>query len=232
MRIEGGELSSLVPYSEQQIVLLNEEERQKLYERAKEQRSKKTPPKYIKNKGGYDYAEFAYMLDEMDKAHPIRSEIITTDEFNEKYLVYRVAVRVTDLASGEARSGVDSHPIVAYDAKSEGGSQKDIPTIRELMGNAYKAALSKALRNAYSNFGVSADLYQTFLDDEPTKEQNHKFWEWDKFIDEKVATRSASLKEWWLGQICKEWDLQTKQTADQYLKSLEDTMNNLKEKYV
>ena len=213
------------------VLLISDEERQQLYERAKAERSKKTPPKQIKQKGGYNYAEFAYMLDEMDRLHPLRSEIITSDEFNEKYLIYNVRVQVTDITTGESRAGVDTHAVVAYNAKSDGGGLKDPSTFRELMGNAHKAALTKALRNAYSNFGVAADLYQTFLAEESTKVQKERFYEFDKFIDEKVIPNSERAQMWWK-QIRQEWEQQDETTADMYLDSLQPTITKLKEQYV
>jgi hypothetical protein len=212
--------------------LLSEEDRELLYRRKREERQKETPKKHIQMKGGFPFAEYAYMLDEMDKMHPLRSEIVISAGtfFNEKYLIYHVAVQVTDLITGESRPGTDAHPVVAYEAGRD-GDQKPIQTIRELMGNAYKAALTKALRNAYSNFGVSSDLYQTQLAEEPNKEQKERFWEWDKFMDEKVLpTAPDNWKEWW-ETIRKEWDLQTLDSATDYLNSLEPRIAKIKEKY-
>ena len=120
-----------------------------LYKRLKKTKDVKTPSSQIKMKGKFPYAEYSYMLSEFQKAHPLyRMEIEPSGTFfNEKYLIYHVAVKISDIATGECRVGVGLHPVIAYDSRGDGGGQKPINEIREQMSNAYKAALTEAIRS-------------------------------------------------------------------------------------
>jgi len=202
-----------------------------LADRASEVKSIKTPASQIQEKGDFPYAKWSYMLEQMDKLHPMRAEIITHEELltggqNGMPWVWNVSVRVTDLLTGEARSGSDCHPIVIYEERSD--VLKPPKSIRELIGNAKKGCLTKALRNAYSNFGICADLYQSKPDDPPTELQQSKMQE----LDSQMKTMQVSSHaEWWAGVMGK-WKEMTADTADAYFNKVAPVVDKLREKHL
>ncbi len=189
--------------------------RQQLYEAQKEYLNKKTPLAQTEVKGKFVFAKWSYMLDEMNRLHPLRSEHLLSITFDREAMVYEASVSVTDLVTKEERCGTDSHPVVAFDANSN--VMKDMKTVRELLGNARKAANTKALRNAYSGFGVCADLYESTPSAPPNEEQNRTFAELGLVV---TNSNRPNLMTWWDTKIVPDWSLQTEETAKKFLEQL------------
>lgn len=135
----------------------------------KQARKVKTPKDQIKVQEGtgYPYPAAAYMIDQMDNFHPLRKEEGTVSIDDRTRCIIAV-VTVTDLVTGESRVGTDAHRITF---------KKGLPPSPESlvdMGNDAKSALSEAIRNAYSRFGISADVYKKVMSEPITDEQRTK----------------------------------------------------------
>ena len=196
-----------------------EELKKKLYQQVKRLKEKFTPKDQIEKKGGFEFASWSYMLDEMDKNHPLRREtFVTPPTIERKSMTYSCAVMVEDLITHETRIGFDIHPIVAFDKESD--RMKDPKTVRELLGNAGKASVTKALRHAYSNFGVSSDLYGSMVKEEVTDEQSARFFSLAEIMTQYfVGAVNPKLSAWWDAQV-KAWSTQSKLSADKFLDTL------------
>lgn len=183
-----------------------------------------TPPRSVKKRSdGYFYPEFSYMQEEMDKFHPLRQEDITILPLDQT-LPARVVVaiaKVTDLVTKEVRTGTDAHRVTF----PKGELQK-VENIVDL-GNDIKSASTEALRNAYSRFGVCADIYQKQFKEEPTEAQNARFSSLMK--DLPVDLNDPKVVKW-IDDTRKAWATQNKDSADLYLEGLEKVVNKIKEK--
>ena len=211
----------------QEMVLMDEEALKAAYERLKKAKDVKTPASQIKTKGEFPYAEYSYMLDQFEKEHPLYVFKIEPSGtfFNEKYLIYHVAVHLIDLATGETRAGVGSHPVLAYEAAAKGGAMKEISWIRQQMSNAYKSALTEAQRNAMSNWGICADLYGTQMSEPPTEDQVKQFNSYDELMKE-VHALTQTYDEWW-NQTKEAFKTQTKDSFQAFVQSIEPTLTKL-----
>jgi hypothetical protein len=203
-----------------------EEFKRQMYEHNRTVKQTATPPEKIEMKGGFPFATWDYMLDEMDKSHPLRQEtFVSSPELLKEPMVFITSVMVRDIVTGESRIGVDAHPIPAYDAGSE--QMKSMKTVRELIGNAAKASVTKALRHAYSNFGISADLYGSMVD-EPLSQEQIKIWEeWDVLMRGYLESHPHPQLEGYWNENAKRWKEQTLQSAPAFLKAIEPVINRL-----
>lgn len=138
----------------------------------KKARRVKTPKHQVEvQKGtGYQYASAAYMIDQMDNFHPLRKEEGSVS-INDKTACILAVVTVTDLITGESRVGTDAHRIT-FKKDSEKGLESLVD-----IGNDAKSALSEAIRNAYSRFGIAADIYKKVMKEPVTEEQRVKLEE-------------------------------------------------------
>jgi hypothetical protein len=214
--------------SSQKIVLLDPSVLKEAYERLKSVKSIKTPASQVKMKGDFPYAEYSYMLDQFEQQHPLYAFKIEPSGtfFSEKYIIYHVAVHLVDLATGESRAGVGSHPVLAYEAAAKGGAMKDIAWIRQQMSNAYKSALTEAQRNAMSNWGICADMYGTQTNEPPTQEQKQKMDNATELVNlYNVSTYSV----WWVS-IIEGFKTQTKESFDSWYEKLIPTLNLIEQK--
>ena len=204
-----------------------EEFRKAMYELNRTVKQTPTPKDEIEMKGGYPFASWKYMLDEMDKHHPLRQEsFVQPPELLKEPMVFICSVMVKDITTGESRIGVDAHPIPAFD---QGSTQmKDMKTVRELIGNAAKASVTKALRNAYSNFGVAGDLYKSSMEDEVSPEQQATWEEWNALMVGYLQNNPHPQLERYWAENTKRWKDQTLQSAVQFLKDIEPTITKLK----
>lgn len=133
----------------------------------------KTPTDQIEEKGNFPYASFEYMETQMDKYHPRRAVHVINESYDPVAYLFMFTVEIVDLNTGECRAGTGAHPMIVY----EGGGTilKSPSTIRQLMANAKKAALTEAIRDAYAHFGIAADLYGMTSREKPTDEQQERF---------------------------------------------------------
>lgn len=206
-----------------------EQTRQRLYDYVKKPYETKTPSEFIDQRlDGYEYANWAWMLDQMNQLHPIRSEIVLFESFIPQTMTFTFTIQVTDLKTGEARVGCGSHPVPAWDADS--GKMKPDKSISNLLDNAKKAALTKSLRNAYSNFGVASDLYKSQVAGPTTEEQKTQYNQLveraNKLIAEFSEHKIPPLEKW-LSERDSVWKKLTKNDADEFLSKFEDRIKEI-----
>ena len=191
-----------------------------------------TPDEYIKQPeeaGYYPFPEFAWMLSLMNKYHRFRKE---EGEF-ERVLEARVIVAkvtVTDILTGEVRTGVDAHRITF-----KKGMPASIENVVDI-GNDYKSAMTEALRKAYSGFEVCADMYKRKLSEPPTDEQIAK-WEacveeWN-FIASNIhdIAKGQKLTAWW-EDMKAAWSTKSSESAPKFLRTLSTHLGSLKGKLI
>jgi hypothetical protein len=199
---------------------------------------KQTPKDFIHKMGekkgdirfeDMEYPDFAYMVSEMDRLHPLRSEQVTY-EIHENVGVISATAIVTDLITHEVRTGGDAHRIALK--KASRGETKKIEDIIDV-GNDVKSAMTEALRNVYSRFGICADVYGKNLREPVTPDQRYKFQQLMLDIDEfkqLLPDIKDSIDSWQEG-LNKGWSTQIRSTAGNWLEKLEKLIQEKKQKY-
>lgn len=191
------------------------------HDRAKEVKNTVTPKEHIESKGGYPFASYGYMLEQMDILHPLRAETFALPPtFLLEPLCFMTAIEVKDLVTGETRCGVGLHPVPAYDKESR--DPKPMKVVRELLANSAKASLTQAQRHAYSNFGICADLYESNLD-EITEAQERDF----ETFSEKVKEVGGEKVLAWFEKVKEGWSTQRGTTAEEYMKDCWAKLNSV-----
>lgn len=113
-----------------------------------------TPKDKIKRRpDGYDYVENTWM----DKSFKEHSTLYSTElvHYSEAHGWISIIVRLTDRVTGNSELGADSARIQVRQGSGVEPSFKDVID----KGNNIKSALSRAIKNAQSRFGHSADVY-------------------------------------------------------------------------
>ena len=114
-------------------------------------RNKKTPKTFVDKKGGFDFIEFRYMLQQLDEHYPVWSwEIINSGTMGKSYFVHG---RLTIIDNGFKRwfDSITSHDFII--------SKKT----NEFIGieNTLKAANTDALKKAINVLtGIGSDVYK------------------------------------------------------------------------
>jgi len=180
---------------------------------------KKTPPEKVKKRpDGYDYVESSYMDFETKKFMPL---------YEYKLLHYSndmgwisVIVSLTDRTTGNTELGAGS-------ARVQVSRGVETPGFRDVidMSNNIKAALTNAIKNAQSRFGIAADIYQR-RESIPDDAERKRFDELKAAIYAISPTRSKMFVDQWqdLGtdwtEFLDKWQIyvdrnsQTKQKSD------------------
>lgn len=150
----------------------------------------KTPEEKIKKRpDGYDYVESSYMDYETKSFMPL---------YEYKLLHYScdmgwisVIVSLTDRTTGNTELGAGS-------ARIQVSRGVETPGFRDVidMSNNIKAALTNAIKNAQSRFGIAADVYQR-RESVPTEAERERFKALKKEIHEISATRAKMFEEQW-----------------------------------
>ena len=191
------------------------------HQRAKEVKNTATPPEHIESKGGYPYASYGYMLEQMDILHPLRAETFALEPtFIKEPLCFITAIEIRDLVTGEVRCGVGLQAVPAYDKESK--DPKPMKVVRELLENSAKGSLTKAQRHAFSNFGICADLYESNLD-EITEAQERDF----ETLRAKATEIGGEKVLAWFQKVEDGWRTQRGTTAEEYLKKCWTTLNSV-----
>lgn len=197
-------------------------------------------------KFGYDYAKFEYMLAQMDKFHPHRSEEyeLLYPELVTSLAWVTVKCKVTDLLTHEVREGIDSHRLTfAQGPNKENGLQYALKNNINLMlvivdfGNDIKSAMKEAARKAYSGFDICSDLYKRKQKDKPILEQHERFSALCNLIvgfiaklasseDEKVRSKVEPTKMW-LEDWKTRWKTQLATTADEFIEQFNSQVQKL-----
>lgn len=151
---------------------------------------KKTPPEKVKKRpDGYDYIESSYMDFETKKFMPL---------YEYKLLQYTcdmgwisVIVSLTDRTTGNTELGAGS-------ARVQVSRGVETPGFRDVidMSNNIKAALTNAIKNAQSRFGIAADIYQR-RESIPDDAERKRFDEIKKAIYAISPTRAKMFADQW-----------------------------------
>ena len=199
--------------------------REKLKEIVSQAKKLSTPKSYVKKRtDGFNYPDFAYMVEQMDTFHPLRSEdvnIITDESMINKLGVIVSIAKIEDLVTGEMRTGVDAHRITF-----QKGRDKGIDSVVDI-GNDCKSAVTESLRNAYSRFGICADVYQKQLNESTTPAQARVFIDLCLLVE---SLDGGNDVNYWLQQWKEKWGGQYKHTADEFISKFQEQINQLKEK--
>ena len=150
----------------------------------------KTPPEKVKKRpDGFDYVESSYMDYQTKKFMPLYEYKLLHVSTEHGWI--NVIVSLTDRITNNVELGADSARIqVRKDAET--------PSFRDIidMGNNLKSALSKAIKNAQSRFGIAADIYQR-RESDPTEDERTRFDILAKEISTISPTRAQTFKEGW-----------------------------------
>ena len=114
----------------------------------------KTPAEKVKKRpDGFDYVESSWMDYQTKLFMPSYEYQLLHISYQHGWI--NVIVSLKDKLTGNTELGADSARIMVRKDAEE-------PSFRDIidMGNNLKSALSKAIKNAQSRFGVSADVYQ------------------------------------------------------------------------
>lgn len=114
----------------------------------------KTPAEKVKKRpDGFDYVESSWMDYQTKLFMPSYEYQLLHISYQHGWI--NVIVSLRDKITGNVELGADSARIMVRKDAEE-------PSFRDIidMGNNLKSALSKAIKNAQSRFGISADVYQ------------------------------------------------------------------------
>ena len=150
----------------------------------------KTPPEKVRKRpDGFDYVDSSWMDHVAKEFIPFyKYELV---HYSVEMGWINVIVSLTDRITGNVELGADSARIMVKRG-TEVPSYKDIVD----MGNNIKSALSKAIKNAQSRFGVAADVYQK-RESAPTEEERKRFDEMSKTLYGISPSRTQIFKEQW-----------------------------------
>lgn len=136
----------------------------------------KTNPNYVDNKNGFPYVKSTYMDDTFKKLYPLhRIEIVNSGVVANCWIFFDVVIKayltptiyISNSGTGGARIQIPKEfndKAKALKASGEMDKRRDFlmslsPTDWIDFGNDRKSALTKAIANAESKFGVAADIY-------------------------------------------------------------------------
>jgi len=116
-------------------------------------KAEQTPPEQIQKQQNFEYITFQHMKNQMDKHYPGWQEEIISHRFEEGWAIVHVRVTVV-MPNGVqvSRDAVDAHRV---QKKRTDGALVD-------PGNDIKAAVSDALKKAFSLFSIGADVYKFY----------------------------------------------------------------------
>lgn len=150
----------------------------------------KTPPEKVKKRpDGFDYVESSYMDYQTKKFMPLYEYKLLHVSIEHGWI--NVIISLKDRITNNIELGADSARIqVRRDAET--------PSFRDIidMGNNLKSALSKAIKNAQSRFGIAADVYQK-RESVPTDDERTRFEQMAKTIKSFSPTRARVFEESW-----------------------------------
>jgi len=192
----------------QQEVALREEFLAKIKEIRKKRLEAATPKDYVKSKpiGGRDmlYVPATYMDNEFKDSSPLyKNEFAFPPFIFQNWVI--VGVKLTDMI-GNTELGLKAHRI-QFNSDKKKAVQAGTMDMGQLtpfdmidVGNDVSAALTEAIKNAQSRFGIAADIYnKQILSAEQLEELEKDFKVYLDDIQNPVKKRKI-LEEW---QSCK-----------------------------
>ncbi len=150
----------------------------------------KTPAEKVKKRpDGFDYVEGSWMDFKTKEFMPLYEYKLLHVSFEHGWV--NVIISLKDRITGNLELGADS-------ARIQVRKNADEPNFRDIidMGNNLKSALSKAIKNAQSRFGVAADIYQK-RESEPTNQERERYASMCRAINTISPARVQLLKEQW-----------------------------------
>lgn len=151
-----------------------------------------TPPEKIRKRpDGWDYVESSYM-DHQTKEHiPLYEYSLLHCSYQDGWI--NIIVSLKDRITGNIELGADSARVQVRQGTNN-------PNFRDIvdMGNNLKSALSKAIKNAQSRFGFSADVYGK-RESIPTNEERARYDEILNIINSISPSRAQIFKDQWAG---------------------------------
>jgi len=150
----------------------------------------KTPKEKVKERpDGYDYVESSYMDFETKNFMPLYKYKLLKERIYLGWVINYVSL--TDRITGNTELGSGAARIQVSRGVEEPGFRDVLD-----MGNASKAALTNAIKNAQSKFGIAADVYRK-RESVPTNEERERFESMKKQIYNINATRAKQFAEKW-----------------------------------
>lgn len=150
----------------------------------------KTPVEKVKKRpDGYDYVESSFMDYETKNFMPLYEYTLLHVSWEMGWI--NVIVSLKDRITGNTELGAGS-------ARIQVSRGVETPGFRDVidMSNNIKAALTNAIKNAQSRFGIAADVYQR-RESVPTDAERDRFSAMKKEIHEINATRARMFAEQW-----------------------------------
>lgn len=150
----------------------------------------KTPPEKVKKRpDGYDYVESSYMDYETKKFMPLYEYKLLHTASDMGWIT--IIVSLTDRTTGNTELGAGS-------ARIQVSRGVETPGFRDVidMSNNVKAALTNAIKNAQSRFGIAADIYQR-RESIPDDAERKRFDELKKLIYAISPTRAKMFADQW-----------------------------------
>jgi len=172
--------------------MISDAEQRRLFDYISRPKDVKTPAEKVKKRpDGFDYVEGTWMDYQAKQFMPLYKYKLLHISFEHGWI--HIIVSLTDKITGNVELGADSARIMVR-------KDADSPSFRDIidMGNNLKSALSKAIKNAQSRFGVSADVYQK-RESEPTTDERARFEQLIAQVHTISPTRAQMFKEQWAG---------------------------------
>jgi len=152
----------------------------------------KTPPEKVKKRpDGWDYVESSYMDYQAKQFMPLYQHTLLHISIDHGWV--NIIVSLKDRTTGNVELGADSARIQVKQGTED-------PNFRDIIdfGNNLKSALSKAIKNAQSRFGVSADVYRR-RESIPSNEERKRHDDMENQISKISPSRAQMFKEQWAG---------------------------------
>lgn len=150
----------------------------------------KTPKEKVKKRpDGYDYVESSFMDFETKKFMPLYKYKLLNLTWELGWI--NCIVSLKDRITGNTELGAGAARIQVNRGIEEPGFRDVID-----MSNNVKAALTNAVKNAQSRFGISADVYQR-RESIPTEDERKRFELMKTQVYEINATRAKMFAEQW-----------------------------------
>jgi len=152
----------------------------------------KTPPEKVKKRpDGWDYVESSYMDYQAKQYMPLYEYTLLHISIDHGWV--NLIVSLKDRTTGNVELGADSARIQVKQGTED-------PNFRDIIdfGNNLKSALSKAIKNAQSRFGISADVYQR-RESCPSDNERKRHEDMVVKMKEISPSRAQMFKEQWAG---------------------------------
>ena len=181
---------TVVPEKMGELPVLTGDDLTKMFDYISRPKDIKTPAEKVKKRpDGFDYVEGSWMDFKSKEFMPLYEYKLLHVSFEHGWV--NVIISIKDKITGNLELGADS-------ARIQVRKNADEPNFRDIidMGNNLKSALSKAIKNAQSRFGVAADIYQK-RESEPTNQERERYASMCRAINTISPSRVQLFKEQW-----------------------------------